>query len=75
VLAATDTELVGPVCAYLTPLIREQLRSLESGQVLEVRTTDETAKLDVSAWCRLSGHLLIAMVEEGAISRFFIRKK
>jgi len=73
--ATQETDLPGPVCAYLTPLIKEQLRRLESGQVLEVRTTDETAKLDVPAWCRLSGHVLIATLEEGAITRFFIRKK
>jgi TusA-related sulfurtransferase len=49
---------------------------MEPGQVLEVRVNDPTARLDVEAWCKLSGNPLLAMREEPPNTlRFFIRKK
>jgi tRNA 2-thiouridine synthesizing protein A len=63
-------------CATLTPSIKARLKDFESGQVLEVRVDDPGARLDVPAWCRLTGNTLVAMVEEGpVITRFFLRKK
>jgi tRNA 2-thiouridine synthesizing protein A len=66
----------GAACALLTPEIRARLRQMEPGQVLEVRVNDPTARLDVEAWCKLSGNPLLAMVEEPPNTlRFFLRKK
>jgi TusA-related sulfurtransferase len=49
---------------------------MESGQVLEVRADDPTARLGVPSWCRLSGHTLLAtVVEDGGRTRFFLRRK
>ncbi len=76
VLAVNTKEIAGFVCAGLTPLIKSKLREMESGQVLEVRVDDATARLDVPAWCRLSGNTLLAMVEEDAENtRFYLRKR
>jgi TusA-related sulfurtransferase len=64
------------LCASLTPLIKSKLREMEAGQVLEVRVDDPSARLDVLAWCRLSGNELLATVEEDAErTRFYVRKK
>ena len=64
------------MCASLTPLIKSKLRELEGGQVLEVHVDDVTARLDIPAWCRLSGHTLLRVVEEDAErTRFYLRKK
>ena len=62
-------------CANLTPLIRGRLRQLESGQVLEVVTDEPTAEIDITAWCGLTGHALLAVREEAGTRRFTIRKK
>jgi tRNA 2-thiouridine synthesizing protein A len=48
---------------------------MQSGQVLEVRVDDPTAKGDVEAWSRLSGNALLRMVDEGKTLRFFVKKK
>jgi TusA-related sulfurtransferase len=67
---------IGFICASLAPLIKSKLREMEGGQVLEVRVADPAARLDIQAWCRLSGNTLLAMVEEDAErTRFYIRKK
>ena len=54
----------------------ESLKEIEPGQVLLARVDDPTARLDVQAWCALTGNDLLATVEEadGTLD-FFIRKK
>lgn len=65
----------GSVCALLTPMMRAELEKLDSGDVLEIRTDEPSAMLDVPSWCRLSGHALLETVEEGPLIRFLVRKK
>lgn len=67
--------VTGVSCAILTPRIREELAALQSGEVLEVRADDPSAREGVPAWSRLTGNELIASVEDERDTRFFIRKK
>lgn len=72
----TDMATGGSACASLTPAIKSKLREMHSGQVLEVRVDDPTAKGDIEAWSRLSGNILLRMIEsEGSELRFFVKKK
>ena len=71
-----DSGGLGSTCALLTPAIKARLKELDSGQVLEVRVDDSTAREDIEAWCRLSGNELLVMVDDGHQGlRFFVRKK
>ncbi|MGZ3581404.1 MAG: sulfurtransferase TusA family protein [Ktedonobacterales bacterium] len=73
--AVTDSAQ-GTVCALLTPAIKAKLREMAPGEVLEVRVNDTTAREDIAAWCRLSGHTLLAMTEEPPqLLRAYLRKK
>jgi TusA-related sulfurtransferase len=66
----------GTACAYLTPLIKEHLTPLASGEVLEVLSDDPAAREGVPAWSRLTGNDLVASVMDGERNtRFFLRKK
>lgn len=66
----------GMACATLTPQIRERIRGLTSGQVLEVRSDDPAAREGVPAWSRLTGNPLVGTVEEDTQhTRFYLRKK
>ncbi len=69
-------EVPGQSCAIVTPMIKERIRGLDSGDVLEVRTDDPAAREGVPAWSRLTGNELVQMVEEDAErTRFLIKKK
>ncbi len=69
-------ESEGATCAVLTPAINAKLRTMTSGQVLEVRVDDTSAQEDILSWSRLSGHQVVAMMtDESQVLRFFIRKK
>lgn len=66
----------GDACATLTPRIKEVLRSVISGGVVEIRTDDRSAREGVPAWARLTGNSLVNVVEDDdEHTRFFIRKK
>jgi len=69
-------DALGATCATLTPLIREKMRQLNSGRVLEVHTDDPSAREGVPAWSRLTGNELVAAIDEDADrTRFYLRKK
>lgn len=69
-------DVPGQACATLTPLIKQHLRGLAGGRVLEVRADDPAAREGVPAWSRLTGNALVAtVVEDTRRTRFFIRKK
>ena len=66
----------GQSCGTLEPQMKLKIRALESGQILEVRTDDPAARLGVPAWSRLTGHTLLAALEDGTHrTRFFLRKR
>lgn len=47
-------------CGDLVLELRRRLQDLGSGRVLEVRAVDPAAPEDLPAWCRLTGHGLVA---------------
>lgn len=73
--AAAVLHADGATCATLTPLIRAKIRELERGAVLEVRTDDPSSRGGIAAWSRLTGNALLAEVEDGDRTRFYLRKK
>jgi TusA-related sulfurtransferase len=72
----SHAETAGSTCALLTPAIREKLRGMASGQVLEVVVDDRSARSDIEAWSRLSGNPLVQMDEDPDQGlRFLLAKK
>ena len=64
----------GKYCADLTPAIKAAMRDLARGETIEVRTDDASARVDVPAWSRLTGHQLVTMTEEDDTHTTFILK-
>jgi TusA-related sulfurtransferase len=74
--ADTVLEGFGHTCGTIEPMMKLRMRTLESGQVLEVRVDDPAARLGVPAWSRLTGHVLLATIEDDQRrTRFFLRKR
>ena len=48
------------------PVIRTQdkIKTLQSGDILEVTCTDPGALNDIPAWCRINGHEVLSTVEQ-----------
>ena len=60
--------------AGLLMQVRNTLDRLREGQVLEVRTTESSAREDLNAWCRLTLNEFIGDADAGSHSKYFIRK-
>ena len=58
-------------CGELLLELRMRMDRLRAGQVLEVVALDAGARADLPAWCRLTGHALVALEPPA----YFIRKK
>ena len=55
-------------------LILQAIKRLDSGNILEIRSTDAGVREDLPAWCRMTGHMLLAEQEGELHNRYFVRK-
>ena len=54
---------------------KKAIDAMQSGQVLEVISTDQETKSDISTLLGRLGHELLQIREEGGIAEFYIEKK
>lgn len=59
------------------PIVRtaQAIKTLASGQLLEVLATDPGAVADFAAWSRSTGNALVASSADGGVYRFIIRRR
>ncbi len=48
---------------------------INSGQILEILSTDPLSKNDFPGWCMRAGHTFLGIKEEGDLFRFYVKKK
>jgi len=61
--------------AVLLSAIARRIGELSAGQVLEVASRGADAQMDAVEWCQESGHELVALLADGPVTRFWIRKR
>jgi TusA-related sulfurtransferase len=64
----------GQFCPAPVLRAREEIDRLESGQVLQVLTSDPASREDISRWAKRTGHELVELREDGSDLAFLIRK-
>ncbi|MCH6266244.1 sulfurtransferase TusA family protein [Neobacillus citreus] len=64
----------GLACPMPIVKTKKAMNELESGQVLEIHTTDKGAKNDLAAWAKSTGHELLKHEEENEVLKFWIKK-
>jgi tRNA 2-thiouridine synthesizing protein A len=64
----------GLACPMPIVKTRKAIKEIESGQILEVQTTDKGAKSDLTAWTKSGGHELVDSKEENDVFTFWIKK-
>jgi tRNA 2-thiouridine synthesizing protein A len=59
------------------PIVKtaQAVKSLTSGQLLEVLSTDAGSTKDFAAWAKSTGNELVEQTVEGGVYRFVLRKK
>jgi TusA-related sulfurtransferase len=64
----------GLACPMPIVKTKKAINELESGQVLEIHTTDKGAKSDFPAWAISGGHELLKHEDENDVLKFWIKK-
>ncbi len=59
------------------PIVKtaQAVKTLASGELVEVLATDPGSQRDFVAWSRSTGHELVEQTTEGTVHRFVIRRK
>ena len=74
-MSETVLDVKGMSCPLPVLRANRALRGLEPGARLRVLATDRAAVADFQAYCRETGHALVAFTEEQGVFSFLIRKK
>ena len=72
-----DKELnaLGLACINLTPEIKKAMTDLQPAEIIKVFSDDPASRAGVPAWCRLTGHTLLATKEISADDTFYFIQK
>lgn len=71
----TTLDVKGMSCPLPVLRANRALRSMRAGQRLRVLATDRAAVADFQAYCRETGHALVAQGEKAGVFSFTIRKR
>lgn len=74
-MAETVLDVKGMACPLPVLRANRALRGLVAGDRLRVLATDRAAVADFKAFCRETGHALVAQGEEAGVFSFTIRKR
>ncbi|USK51073.1 sulfurtransferase TusA family protein [Bacillus sp. CMF12] len=72
--AAKVLDAKGLACPMPIVKTKKAIGEIESGQVLEVHTTDKGAVKDLAAWTESTGHGLLKHEDDNGILKFWIKK-
>ena len=67
-------DCIGLFCPMPIVKIREAVRQLAVGQVLEMLSDDPASDADMRSWTRRTGNDLLAVTKDGGVYRFLVRK-
>ncbi len=73
--SAIEYDATGLLCPLPVLRANRKLRELPVGGLLTVRATDPAAAQDFPAYCRQTGHELVATSRDGDVLVFVIRKR
>ena len=62
-------------CATLILNVRNAMRAMRAGQVLEVIAYDPTSQLDLEAWCRMTGNRYLSVTTRETYQLHYLEKK
>ncbi|MBB2201626.1 sulfurtransferase TusA family protein [Gluconacetobacter tumulisoli] len=74
-MSETVLDVKGLSCPLPVLKANRTLRGMQPGERLRVIATDRASVADFQAFCRETGHALIAFGEDGGVLSFVIRRR
>jgi tRNA 2-thiouridine synthesizing protein A len=65
---------IGQMCPMPIAFLARNMRTMEAGQVLEIRADDEGAHADIPAWCEQTGNEFLGEEDGGTYTRYYVQK-
>ena len=65
----------GELCPGPVIKVAKAMKTLQVGQVLEIRATDPGSLPDMDAWTRQTGNELVARHEANGVFTYYVRRK
>ena len=75
VAIAKSLDLKGLSCPMPIVKTAQGIKTVESGQMMEVLATDPGSVRDFEAWCKTTGNELVEQSADGGVYRFVLRRK
>lgn len=72
--STTFLDAKGLACPMPIVRAKKVMKDMETGQVLEVHTTDKGSVADLEAWAKASNHEMKEQQQEADIFKFWIQK-
>ena len=69
IVDARGTGCPGPLLAA-----KKAIGEIESGEIMEIYSSDEGTKNDIPKWCNKMTHEFLGIVEEDSYTRLFLKK-
>ena len=73
--ADQNLDCLGLYCPMPIVKTAERVKQLKQGEVLEVVSDDKGIKLDMPAWCEVTGNEFLGMEEDGDKIHVYVKKK
>ncbi|MDA8087007.1 MAG: sulfurtransferase TusA family protein [Nitrospiraceae bacterium] len=73
--ADVTADIVYMMCPMHLLKLEEMMKTLESGQVLQIMTDYDGALTDIPEWCEKTGNEFLGIEEAPDFYKFFVRKK
>jgi tRNA 2-thiouridine synthesizing protein A len=67
-------DCIGLFCPLPILKIREALRPMTVGQIVEMTADDPASEADMKSWSARTGHDLLQLEKHGGVFRFLVRK-
>ncbi|MBI2088202.1 MAG: sulfurtransferase TusA family protein [Deltaproteobacteria bacterium] len=65
----------GELCPGPVIKVAKAIKTLQLGQILEIRATDPGSLTDMDAWTKQTGNELVARREANGVFIFYVRRK
>ncbi|MBI2152314.1 MAG: sulfurtransferase TusA family protein [Candidatus Rokubacteria bacterium] len=67
-------DCIGLFCPMPIVKIREAIRTVPVGGMVEMLSDDPASEADMKSWSRRTGHDLLEITKDGAVWRFVVKK-
>jgi tRNA 2-thiouridine synthesizing protein A len=67
-------DCVGLYCPMPIVKTSQEIKKMQTGEILEVLSDDKGIKEDMPAWCRATGNEFLGMEERDSEIKVFVRK-